>query len=116
MKAFVAAALAASATALSNVEFEFIKYIAEHGKQYRTTDEYELRLTQFTRNYNAVGQHNASPSLYRQGLNKFSDWTEAEVEAFFSFQGQEDEPAINTVSVEPLANAVPIDWRTRGAV
>lgn len=75
MKAFIAAALAASATALSSVEFEFIKYIAEHNKSYADLAEYNLRFQQFERSLELVIQHSATPSSYRLGLNKFSDWT-----------------------------------------
>ena len=65
MKTFFAAALAASATAISTVEFEFIKYVAQYGKQYSNIDEYNHRLAQFTRNFNEIAQHNAYPSTYR---------------------------------------------------
>ena len=47
-------------------------------------------------------------------MNKFSDWTEEEFEAILTYQ--ETMHADTIVEVEPSANAVPIDWRTLGAV
>ena len=114
MKAFIAAALAASATALNSVEFEFIKYIAEYNKSYADLAEYNLRFQQFERSLELVIQHNATSSSYRLGLNKFSDWTADEKAALQTEWNITTSDA--NVSRSNQATYQPIDWRTMGAV
>ena len=114
MKAFIAAALAASATALNSVEFEFIKYIAEFNKSYADLAEYNLRFQQFERSLELVITHNATPSSYRLGLNKFSDWTADEKDALQTEWNITSSDA--NVSRANQATYQPIDWRTMGAV
>jgi C1A family cysteine protease len=114
MKAFFAAALTASATALNSVEFEFIKYIAEYNKSYADLAEYNLRFQQFERSLELVIQHNATSSSYRLGLNKFSDWTadeKAALQTEWNITTSDD-----NVSRSNQATYQPIDWRTMGAV
>lgn len=40
MKAFVAGVLASAASALDASEYEFMQYLTQHGKMYKTMDEF----------------------------------------------------------------------------
>ena len=49
MRSFVSAVLAAiaSAKSLSTIDFEFVNFIAKHGKSYSDLNEYNLRYDRF---------------------------------------------------------------------
>ena len=49
MRTFAAAALAtiASSRVLSQIDFDFVNYIAEHGKSYVDMEEFNLRFERF---------------------------------------------------------------------
>jgi hypothetical protein len=46
-----------SATMMTELEFEFIRYIATFNKTYATKEEYNFRLTQFAIKYQEMGIH-----------------------------------------------------------
>ena len=50
-RAIAVLAFSASATMVTELEFEFIKYIATFNKNYATKEEYNFRLTQFAMRY-----------------------------------------------------------------
>ena len=67
------------ATPLTEAEREFINFIAGHHRSYGTKEEYEYRLSVFTKAYNAVQTHNAQPEhTHKLGINHLADLNEYE--------------------------------------
>lgn len=103
-----------------NPNYSFSDYGAEFGKTY-SGDEIAMRSGLFERELAKIRAHNADPSqTYKMGINKFSDWTDAEKRTvkglhkgmrFAQHQGDVSAPH---VSVESLPKSV--DWRTKNAV
>lgn len=80
MKSFVVAALAAIASAkvLSQNDFDFVNFIATHGKSYNSIDEYNLRFERFTATQQAINLFNATEKSSTHGHNFLSDLTAEE--------------------------------------
>jgi len=69
-------------------EFEtvFAKYCADHGKSYGTKEEYQFRLTQFSKNMKVIEEHNSVNADGEQvGLNHMADWTQHEYKKLLGF-------------------------------
>jgi hypothetical protein len=87
---FASATLAASAFAFvsqdSEKEFEFMKFIAKFGKNYKTIAEFEHRMGTWHRMDSFINLVNSPDSEYTHtaGHNKFSDWTTEEFEAIMT--------------------------------
>merc|ERR1712164_201810 len=76
---FAAFALAGTASALeASIYFKFMNYMAEHGKTYKTAEEFAERFTFFKAADELIEAHNASGASYTLGHNRFSDLTAAE--------------------------------------
>lgn len=80
MKSFVVSALAAIASAkvLSQNDFDFVNFIATHGKSYNSLDEYNLRFERFTATQQAINLFNATEQSSTHGHNFLSDLTAEE--------------------------------------
>ena len=79
MKTFTAFAIAAVASALEQETFEYMRYVAAHGKNYATLAEFQMRRELFNVADAAIKAWNADESnTSRMGHNFLSDWTEAE--------------------------------------
>jgi C1A family cysteine protease len=115
MRAFVATTLAAyaSATALNSDFMEFVNFIAEHGKHYGTTEEFDFRLEQFSANIKKIRAHQSETSTV--GINKFADLTHNEYRRLLGYRAQ-DKPARRNEKTFPTANADSVDWVAAGAV
>ena len=102
---------------LSAADFEFMKWISEHGKRYGTRAEFEFRLNQFKQTLAKVEEHNSRNDVGHQvGLNEFSDLTAEEWKMKLGYRAQ-DRVAAQRVEVLDTSNlADSIDWRTKGAV
>ena len=118
MKKFFATAilLASSATATSEVESAFLKYITNFGKSYTTISEYHFRLEQFSRNYAIVMGHNTSESSFQLGFNQMSDWTQDEYSAILTYVPAPEAEENYTFFEENNAVANAVNWVTAGAV
>jgi cathepsin L len=115
MKSYIAAALATAATAVSQNEFEFINWVAQHGRNYQSLAEYEHRLAQFTRVNEFIKEHNTLGNTYTVGHNKMSDWTEEEYKAILTHTPMPEDEKIYA-EMDISINATPIDWRSNGDV
>ena len=62
---------------LTEADYEFIRFVAKYGKSYGTKAEFEFRSAQFKKTLAAINAHPAD-STSTVGINKFSDYTEAE--------------------------------------
>lgn len=116
MKTFFTLALAgaASATLMTENDFEFMKYITEFNKSYATVEEFNFRKEQFLATHEAIKEFAAETSVH--GHNKFSDWTRAE---YSSMMGIKDAPMRNSTSevfkAETPSNTG-VNWVTAGKV
>jgi C1A family cysteine protease len=114
MKTFALAAIIASASAMSQIESEFLGFITKFGKSYKSMAEYEMRLTNFAINHSVIHAHNATESSYKLGLNKMSDWTEEEYKNILTYKS-EGEKTIVDAEVNPLGYS-PVNWVTEGCI
>ena len=106
-----AAALIGAVSALTEVEFEFLQYVAKYGKTYASMAEYEQRLANFTEKHEFIQNHDPN-STYTVGHNKMSDWSQEEYEAMLTYIAQGNP---NTTAPAPQANA-PMSWVDNGCV
>merc|ERR1712166_146400 len=94
-------------------EFKFMKYIAEHNKNYGTIEEYTARFNRFAEMDKYIEEVNApnSGSTHTAGHNKFSDWTQAEFERLMTETPVE---AVNKteepVELQELKATTNVDW------
>lgn len=62
------------------IDRAFTKYISLHQKSFLTKEEFRARLANFKKSYELMKQHNLDSSQsYKMGLNKFSDWSDQEL-------------------------------------
>jgi hypothetical protein len=80
MRTFIAAAIAAIASAktLNDVDFAFVNFIAKHGKNYSSLEEYNLRFERFRAMEAEIIRHNATQKSSVHGHNFLSDFTAEE--------------------------------------
>merc|ERR1711981_535781 len=93
---------------LDKIAYEFMHFIAKHGKAYETLEDWNTRPALFTAAYNFVEEHNSGSSTYKAGLNQFSDWTDEERSKLLGIKEQH-------VNNEPKKSGVApndsVDWR-----
>jgi len=76
MRGFIACALFGAVIAHENMTVEFLRWAAQHGKEYKNLQDFELRLTQFIRTSSEIAKFNHNQDKTSTvGHNKFSDWT-----------------------------------------
>ena len=81
MKSTFATVLLATAVSAINIdELNFMKYLSKFGKMYDTMEEFAHRMELFIIKDLKIAAHNARPSNFSLGHNKFSDWTKEEME------------------------------------
>ncbi|MBM4179889.1 MAG: hypothetical protein FJ211_11275 [Ignavibacteria bacterium] len=92
MRSLIATAVAAvaSATFMSEIEFDFIQYIAKYGKNYSSMTEFNERLANFKFMDDEIKRHNSEQTSTTHGHNKFSDYSRSEYEQML---GLKDVPA-----------------------
>lgn len=80
MRSFAVAALAAVATAkvFTQNDFDFINYIATHGKSYNSIDEFNIRFERFRAVDAEIKHLNATEKHSTHGHSFMSDFTAAE--------------------------------------
>jgi len=76
MKTFVSLALAGVASAITHNDIKFMDYLAKHGKDYNTIEEFNLRAAIFAMKDAALAKINANPeNTFTVGHNFTSDMT-----------------------------------------
>jgi hypothetical protein len=91
MRSFIAIALASAVSATWESESDFMSYITQFGKSYKTLDEYMLRFKHFARNHAYIIEHNLTEPSYYLGHNQFSDWTDEEYSSILTYMSEEVE-------------------------
>jgi hypothetical protein len=83
MRIFFATLIASAATALHPTGFKFIQYLAKHGKNYGTIEEFNMRLENFAKIDAFIEEWNSNKEATSTvGHNFFSDWTDDEKKIF----------------------------------
>ena len=96
-------------------EEKFMKYITKHGKSYGTRDEYEFRLARFMETDAKIAELNADENQTAVfGHNKFSTWTEKELQRLHG--GKTPEKHEQTITLPEPNSWTPINWYERGMV
>ena len=121
MKTFALAALAgiSSATSMTKMNYEFVKYISKFEKMYDTVEEFEARRINFRLQMANIEAQNAryarGESSYQAGLNHLSDLHDEE---FQKMLGLTEMPQISEFKWTGAPNSDGVDWRDdpRGVV
>lgn len=103
------------------IDRAFTKYISLHQKSFLTKEEFRARLANFKKSYELMKQHNLDSSQsYKMGLNKFSDWSDQELNSMLQFKEplDSDEDSTGPEEVAPnlksnglLGAPASVDWR-----
>jgi len=106
--------------ALAHASYIFDQYVTEYNKVYSDT-EYVLHERIFYARVARINLHNANPNaMYQEGINKFTDMTDAELKAFRGYNHKmrnsmlgADNPCV-AGQLPPRSGALPdsVDWRT----
>ena len=116
MKTFALAAIAGLSTALMTTDdYEFMKYIAKHGKVYETVEEYGHRMNEWRKANDHIKAHNAAGRTWTLGHNHMSDWTHEERKSLNGLKPELREREYAPVWLEP-SNAAGVNWVEKGAV
>merc|ERR1719329_1163404 len=91
---------------MNKIEFEFMQFVGQFGKNYASIEEYEHRLEM-------IAAHQSAD--YELGHNKMSDWTVEEYNAMLTYVPQGDAFQATPVEEKPLT-ASPKDWRISGCL
>jgi len=60
-------------------DFEFMKFLSKYGKSYDTVEEFVARKELYLLKDVIIKAHNARPSNFSMGHNKFSDYNQEEM-------------------------------------
>lgn len=113
MRTFAALALA-GVTSASMAQTKFMEYIVKFGKSYGTIEEYTFRLEVFMLMDFEITHHNANNEQWKMGHNKFSDYTEAEMEKML--KATAPMPDQEPTYLEAPTSFTAVDWIAAGAV
>jgi len=107
--------IGAAAAVSTDVEMEFVKFVAEHGKSYATTEEYNFRLGVFAEKFEFIMKHNAeNADDHTVGVNHFMDMTMDEYKKHFGYKKNLNNVRnVTTITADVAEN---IDWRDNNAV
>ena len=107
------AAIGATAFATEDLHSTYAKYLAQHRKNYLTTEEYEHRYQLFAKTHYNIVSHNHQEKSWSLSHNVFSDWTAAEKKKLTGYNAK---PIVYTPITEEPYKADDIDWRNLKSV
>ena len=116
MRSFFAIALAGTVSAMSSLDFKFMKWITEHNKPYATVGEYEHRFALWQQAEKEIQEHNRQHFITSyMGHNYYSDWSQEELSQLTGYLN------LPRLSEGPYAEFTPVnedsvDWVAKGAV
>jgi KDEL-tailed cysteine endopeptidase len=120
MRSFLAAALAGavSATAMDQNDFKFMRYIVEHGKEYATVEEYNMRKENFLFMDAEIARINREQTTSVHGHNFLSDWTREEYSKLMGLKNMPKPERGNgpVWTGEGLTAPTSVNWVTAGKV
>ena len=122
MKSFAATVLCttlAAAEIMTQMDYDFMKYISKFGKEYETVEEFLLRKEIFAEVHKHINEVNSDPtSTYKAGHNFLSDYTREEYQALLGLRNMPMPDFELDDDEEEIAENLPIswDWRDKGMV
>ena len=118
MKTFALAALAGLSAAghtMHSDDYDFMAYIAKHGKMYDTVEEYVARFNEWRKVDRHNKLHNNEKLSWTLEHNHMSDWTHAERQSINGYKAELRTREYAPVLLEP-SNSDGVNWVERGAV
>jgi C1A family cysteine protease len=100
---------------MTAADYEFINYVAKHGKSYGTTAEFQFRAAQFKQTLSAVEECNATETTQTCGINYMADYTPEEWKRMNGYKA-ELKNSSNAIELDTTDLADEINWVTEGAV
>ena len=100
----------------------FWNWVSENNKYYSTMEETRYRQAVWEANVQRIEAHNAAPSTWRMGVNKFADLTPAEFQALYVTGGYVNDYAGRGLAHKRFTwrknSSLPasVDWTQKGAV
>lgn len=118
MRTFAAAVLTglASAKVLSQVDYDFARYIAEFGKSYESLEEFNLRAEIFAQTDKEIKHHNINETTSSHGHSFLSDWTVDEKAKLLGYVAEENAEEAPLFDHAGLGYPASVDWVTAGKV
>ena len=120
MKTFASIALfggMAAAKTMSQADYDYMKYVSEHNKQYDSVEEFKMRKALFIAVETFIRRANQTSSTYRAGHNKFSDWTQEEKDRLLGLKNVHMPEVFEVADEVDTANLPEsVDWREAGKV
>ena len=116
MKSFAFAALAASVSAISEIELEYMNHLARFGKNLADSEEFNVRLANFEVTHNFINKVNAAGVSWVAGHNQFSDWHRSEYQNMLGYVADTTPEMIQATHFDTSNLADEVNWVTAGAV
>ena len=119
MKTFALAALAgvSSATIMTKMDYDFMKYVSKFEKMYETVEEFEARKVNFLARMVEIKAQNErfanGESLFQSGLNHLSDM---HAEEYQKMLGVTEMPMSSESKWTGAPNSNGVDWRDQAGV
>ena len=100
---------------MTAADYEFIKYVAKHGKSYGTRQEYNFRAAQFKETLTAIDVCNAEETTQTCGVNYMADYTKEEMKRMNGYKAA-NKTTFNYAELDTSNLADTVNWVTKGAV
>jgi cathepsin L len=100
---------------MTAADYEFIKYVAKHGKSYGTRQEYNFRAAQFKETLAAIDVCNAEETTQTCGVNYMADYTKEEMKKMNGYKAA-NKTTFNYAELDTSNLADTVNWVTKGAV
>ena len=100
---------------MTAADYEFIKYVAKHGKSYGTRQEYNFRAAQFKETLAAIDVCNAEETTQTCGVNYMADYTKEEMKRMNGYKAA-NKTTFNYAELDTSNLADTVNWVTKGAV
>ena len=100
---------------MTAADYEFINFVAKHGKSYGTTAEFAFRAAQFKDTLSKIEECNAVETTSTCGVNHMSDYTPEEWKRMNGYKA-ELKTEFNYTELDTSNLADEINWVTKGAV
>merc|ERR1711937_66600 len=100
---------------MTAADYEFINFVAKHGKSYGTTAEFAFRAAQFKDTLAKIDECNANETTQTCGVNQFSDYTPEEWKRMNGYKA-ELKTEFNYAELDTSNLADSINWVAKGAV
>jgi xylem cysteine proteinase len=100
---------------MTAADYEFINFVAKHGKSYGTTAEFAFRAAQFKETLAKIEECNQTETTQTCGVNYLSDYTPEEMKRMNGYKA-ELKTEFNYTDLDTSDLADEINWVTKGAV